>query len=536
MRAAVGTSRWRIKFAVLGIAFIFTARLFTATQGLLYMGRASDLIVVESIGTLVGCVFISIGYFRRAFEGVSVFPSRALLQGSLTILLVGGYLVVSGVAAKLAVNLGAITTVRSQVLIILLAIAFLACFLFSDRSQQYIAKFVTRHFRLPIHDYRQVWTNLTRILSGASDERQVAHDVAQLLSQTFNALTVNVWVSNQARKTLVLQGSTRESMGGREVTSPQPDGNGFNTSRPFDLEGIDQPWAVPVRTSCAPQFPNSGRRLGLPLVANQSVIGLIVLGDRVNGRPYLVDEHDLLECIGEQVAAAIYRISSTAELVQSKEMEAFQSMSAFFVHDLKNAASSLNLALENLPTHFHDPEFREDALRVVRRTVQRIKELIARLSTLRTQLEISLSDVDLNVLVTQVLGEMRQEESISLSHELAPLPLVRADRDQLRSVITNLLLNARDAIKTQGHIRVETTAGSGCAVLSITDDGCGMPPDFVQQCLFRPFQSTKTSGLGIGMFQSKQIVKAHSGSIEVETAVGEGTRFEVTLPTAIHTP
>ena len=79
----------------------------------------------------------------------------------------------------------------------------------------------------------------------------------------------------------------------------------------------------------------------------------------------------------------------------AKEMEAFQTMSAFFVHDLKNAASGLNLMLQNLPVHFDDPAFREDALRGISKTVAHINDLISRLSVLRHELTIRAVDCDL---------------------------------------------------------------------------------------------------------------------------------------------
>lgn len=533
LRAAVGTARWRIKFALLGIIIIFAARIYTGTQGLLFSGRSSALIVVEAIGLVLGCILLVVAYFRRAFVGLDVYPSRAFLQGSLTMLLVGGYLVTVGVLAQAAAYFGAAQTFRSQALIVFLAMAILAGLLLSDRIRERISQFVTRHFRRPAHDYRVVWTRLTQLLSGVFDQKDLCQRGAELVAETFEALSVSVWVSDGAKRALTLGASTRGATGDQSrQLAPLPSTSDLPSSRPFPLEIANHPWGRVLGELCPSQFPHGGDRLCLPLLAAGEVIGVMILADRINGRPYLPDEYDLLQCIGEQLAAAIQRIRTTAELMQSKELEAFQAMSAFFVHDLKNAASSLSLTLENFPAHIHEPAFRADALRVVGRTVQRINELIARLSTLRDRLEIIPSDVDLNELVAQVLRELPEADSIHLSQELAPLPKVRADREQLQSVISNLLLNARDAVQGAGHIRVETSSLDGCAVLSIADDGCGMPADFVQQSLFRPFHSTKKNGLGIGMFQSRQIVKAHCGSIEVETVLGQGTRFLIKLPVA----
>ena len=119
---------------------------------------------------------------------------------------------------------------------------------------------------------------------------------------------------------------------------------------------------------------------------------------------------------------------------------------------------------------------------------------------------------------------------VELVKQFHPLPKVVIDREQLQNVVTNLLLNARDAVGRGGQIRVETSQCDGRAVLSVADNGCGMSPEFVRDSLFRPFQTTKKKGLGIGMFQSKIIVEAHRGNIQVESEPGKGTKFGVMLP------
>src|SRR5690606_8451712 len=109
------------------------------------------------------------------------------------------------------------------------------------------------------------------------------------------------------------------------------------------------------------------------------LIGFMTLGDRVNGRPYGAQEFDLLKCIADQVASNFLNLQLSRRLVQAREMEAFQTIAAFFVHDLKNTASGLNLTLQNLPRHWDNPEFRQDALKAISRSVQHINDLIKRL-------------------------------------------------------------------------------------------------------------------------------------------------------------
>ena len=112
-------------------------------------------------------------------------------------------------------------------------------------------------------------------------------------------------------------------------------------------------------------------------------MGLMILGDRVGGARFSWQDFDLLKCIGDHIAAGLLNTQLSQKLLQAKELEAFQTMSAFFVHDLKNTANTLNLMLQNLPMHFDDPAFRADALRGVSKTVAHINRLIGRLGSIR---------------------------------------------------------------------------------------------------------------------------------------------------------
>ena len=97
-------------------------------------------------------------------------------------------------------------------------------------------------------------------------------------------------------------------------------------------------------------------------------------------------------------------------------------------------------------------------------------------------------------------------------------------------MVTNLVLNAREAVSPAGEVRIETSQNNGWAILAVSDNGCGMAPEFLGRSLFRPFQTTKKNGLGIGLFQSKMIVEAHKGRIQVESQPGKGTTFRMILP------
>jgi putative PEP-CTERM system histidine kinase len=302
---------------------------------------------------------------------------------------------------------------------------------------------------------------------------------------------------------------------------------------PFDLEAANGAWAEELRRLNPATFTKGGNRLGVPLRAGEQVVGVLVLADRINAATYTVDERELLKCIADQTASALMNHRLASEVARAKELEAFRTMSVFFVHDLKNAAASLNLMVRNLPVHFNDPAFREDALRGIGNTARRIDEMIARLSALREQPKFMPAKADLNQIVSDALDKVDGMPIVQVTRELHQLPGVFVDREQIQSVVTNLVLNARDAIGPEGRIQVRTESREGRVLLSVTDNGCGMNEAFVRNSLFRPFQSTKKKGLGIGLFQSRAIVQAHGGAIHVQTEEGRGTTFLVSLPVTL---
>src|SRR5262249_29308208 len=151
------------------------------------------------------------------------------------------------------------------------------------------------------------------------------------------------------------------------------------------------------------------------------------LADRVSALYYTAEEIDLLKCIGDDIAASLLNLRLTREIMERKELEAFQTMSAFFIHDLKNAASTLGLTLQNLPTHFDDPAFREDALRGIKVAADRINHIIGRLSAFRHELRLRPAEIDLNLLVTETVKGLNHSSLADIVTKLNSLPRIVAD-------------------------------------------------------------------------------------------------------------
>jgi putative PEP-CTERM system histidine kinase len=535
-RASVGIMRWRIKFMLLGVGVLFTVRLYTSSQDLLFHGLDLPLQSLNSVSVLIAAPLMLVSLVRSGRFDLDVYPSQSVLQGSIAILLAGIYLLVVGVLAKVVSYLGGSAAFTLSAFLVLVSLVLLAILLQSDRVRLWLHRFVSRHFRRPIYDYQTMWLRFTEGTASRVEPSDLCRSLVRLVADMFQVLSVSLWLLDDDKETLRLVASTSLSESQNRDIGPKKTDTGEvirhfqKNPAPADIEGSRSPWAAALRQWHPGEFPHGGHRVCIPLIGRGEMLGLITLGDRVGGAAYSLQDFDMLKCVGDHSAASLLNVQLSQKLVQTKELEAFQTMAAFFVHDLKNAASTLNLMLRNLPVHFNDPVFREDALRGISKTVDHINRLIGRLSLLRHELNIQPATEDLNEVVANALASLAVGPGQTLACDLHPVPRIMIDKEQMRKVITNLVLNATEALTGKGQVQVATSQANGWVALTVTDNGCGMSPEFINRSLFRPFQTTKTSGLGIGMFQSRMIIEAHRGRISVASEVGKGTTFQVFLP------
>ena len=541
-KASVGTMRWRVKYMVLGLGLLFGVRIYTSSQALLYRAVNPSLPAVEAIALLVGCALTAVALLRAKLEEIEIYPSHAVLQGSLTVLLAGIYLLIVGLFARVAGWMGGSAAFPIQSFAVLVAIAGLGMLLLSDRIRQRMRLAVSRHFHRPLYDYRKVWSAFTERTTSLVDRVEFCRAVAKLASDTFGCLSVTVWLVDEAKQQLAFATSTLlAEQNAQELLSRGADSGPVLAAirrhpYPVDIDSGKEDWLADLQKWNPDFFVKGGNRVCVPLISAGEVLGLLALADRVNGVRFSVADLDLLKCIGDQVAASLRNIQLSEQILRAKEMAAFQTMSAFFVHDLKNMAYTLSLMLQNMSAHFGDPAFREDALRSVGKSVARLNELVGRFSLLRQGMDLKRVDADLNEVVGAALKGLEESIGMKLVQEFLPLPRMSIDPDQFQKVVTNLVLNARDAVGPTGTVTIKTSRRDGWAVLAVTDDGCGMSREFVEKSLFKPFQTTKKTGLGIGMYHSKMIVEAHRGKMEVTSETGQGSTFRVLLPIENATP
>ena len=535
LRASAGHMRWQVKYMALGIGSIFGIRIYTDSQTILFHSLNTFLPVINTGALIIASALILRSLLRARSLNLDFYLSHSFLYNSLTVLIVGIYLLAVGVLAKLIPYLGGDLSLYTKAFFVFLALLGLSIILLSDRLRHKIKRFVAVHAKRPQYDYRKEWMKFTEKTSTITDVNDLCMTVSRMVSDVLEVLSITVWLHDEPHSRLRSAGSTvfSETGAGHRI-SEEAERKLLQEMRnqefPVDLDDPEISWGHDLKQLMPDSLREARIRYCVPLSAGGNLLGVMTLGEKVEYKPFSFEEMDLLKTIADQTTGSLLNLKLSEDLRKSKEMEAFQTLSAFVVHDLKNLASTLSLTMQNLPVHFDNPEFRKDALQMVGESVNKVNHMCSHLSILSQKIQLRIVETDLNELVTHSLHCLNGSSKISLIRDLQPIPKMLIDPEQVQKVMTNLILNANESVGNGGEIQVATGHKDGWVTLSISDNGCGMSKEFMEQSLFRPFKTMKKNGMGIGLFQSKMIVEAHQGRIEVESEPGKGTTFKVLLP------
>lgn len=221
-------------------------------------------------------------------------------------------------------------------------------------------------------------------------------------------------------------------------------------------------------------------------------------------------------------------------LANSEALASIGEMAAALAHEIRNPLGSIVMASSQLAAGTLDEGDRKMVLRVLRTESLRLNESLTNFLSFARPRELKLSPSDLNTVVNEVCGIIQAsdelikdvEVTVSLAAGLHPFPM---DADQIRQVLWNIVLNAIQAMDGRGALAVETGRDAAHAFFRVRDTGPGLAPEMISK-LFKPFQTTKPQGTGLGLAVADRIAKAHGGSVSVDSAPGRGACFTVRLP------
>jgi putative PEP-CTERM system histidine kinase len=533
--ATLSSIRWLS--IVVGVMFLYDVVLYA--DAILY--RAVDAVAWDARGAAFGLLapLLAVATARAPAWSTDLAVSRRVAYYMTSLILIGTLLVtMSVVATMLARGSGAWGRALWSVSLAS-AVAIFLLFIFSSAIRRRWMVMLTKNFFRQKYDYRREWLRFIRTLSGTEDagvdDSTAIRAVAQILGSPSGALWCLVEDGRYRLRATWPGGRTMAAIPAFAATDDLP---AFLTRTG---------WVVDLKEwRERPQLYDSLRidpylvdldpdGLVLPLLQVDRLYGFLQLARPPGLGVVGFEDRDLLKTAGRQIAVHLSQQDLERRIAESQRFEAFNRLTAFVMHDLKNVASQLQLVVQNAPRHKHKREFVDDALATVAASVERMHRLLHQLQNDATAEHPAL--LELEDIANKVALRASGRTPVPKVRVLDGPLLVRADRERLMAVLEHAVRNAQDATGEDGSVVLELDSVQSLPVLRVLDTGKGMSEEFVQQRLFRPFQSTKGArGMGIGAFQIQQYMRSISGDVHVRTTPGEGTCFTLSFPAADMAP
>ena len=288
--------------------------------------------------------------------------------------------------------------------------------------------------------------------------------------------------------------------------------------------------------------------ISVPIVSKDRLIGILNLGHKEEKEIYSSEDLELLSTLANQAAIAIENARLYENLKQSQDtlrradrLSSLGLLTAGLAHEIRNPLVAIRTFTQLLPERYNDAEFREGFQGLALKEVDRICGLINDLLSFARPSRPNVAEENMNDVVdgiARILETEAKEKGVEITRDFGPnLPRVWIDREQMKQVLMNLILNAIQAMREGGSIFLSTRLNSrndarhpGQFVqVEVRDTGAGIPTENLDH-IFDPFFTSKDEGSGLGLSISHQIVQEHGGYVTVESKVGVGTTFCINLP------
>ncbi len=532
-RNARGSQRSGFKFLCLGLAGLFSYDLVLYSHAVLF-GRIDGLFwSVRGIVAAFCVPLIAVSAQRNPQWSVGIFVSRQVVFYTTTLIGVGVYLIVmAGIGYYIRV-FGGEWGPAAQLVFFAAAILVLGLLLFSDQLRRQLRVFLSKHFFRNRYDYREEWLRLMHTLSSPEDPglplaKRGIKALCDILDAPAGVLYLRDDASFRCRAGWNTAGCGERLPAGHPVI-------GFLEETGWVID-VAEYRREPVRyEGLETEFDTLGLETPgtvVPLFSEAALIGFVATERSNRPRSLNYEDHDLLKTAGRQIASYLDQEQKKYQLAESRQFEAFNRLTAYLMHDLKNLIAQQSLVVANAQRHKDNPEFVDDAIRTVENGVARMKKVLEQLQQGAPAQEARRLEVGRLVMeAASQCADRKPEPRMAIGEERL---WIRADRDRLHMALVHAIRNAQDATPSEGEVRLEVEACGGECLIRIADTGRGMEQSFIDERLFKPFDSTKgTQGMGIGAYQIRETVRACGGELHVQSAPGEGTRMSIVLPLAV---
>jgi putative PEP-CTERM system histidine kinase len=393
--------------------------------------------------------------------------------------------------------------------------------------------FIKSHFYPQSYDFRREWLRFISTLSapetGASLESTAIRAMSQIIDSPHGAL----WRRAECNGSFELvevwpESGDRPGAAAVDAIDPLPEFLARSTWL-IDLSQVrESPALYGGLRFDASRYRADADALIVPLLHLEQLYGWLVLARPPGLLALTFEDRDLLKTAGRQIALHLAQHDADARLAEARQFEAYNRMTAFLMHDLKNLAAQLRLVSQNAESHRRNPQFVDDAMRTISASAARMTRLIAQLSAGDAAESTTLAD----------LADVAERAALRCATQnpvpqviVLERPRVLADVERLGSAIEHAARNAQEATPENGEVRIEVGSEGNQPVVRIVDSGSGMDEAFIRDRLFRPFDTTKgTKGMGIGAFQIREYLRSIGGNVVVKSTLGSGTTFMLVFP------
>ncbi len=524
-------SRWNAKPLCLGLLGIFAFDLYLYSQAVLFNKLDLDALGIRGAvhALMMPLLLLSIIGRRNWISKVRV--SRTAAFHSVALLIAGTYLVFISAVGYYVRIFGGEWGRALQLGMIFLALVVLLTLVISGSVRARLRVFLGKHFFRYRYDYREEWLRFTQTLSSAKNSPQeMGLQIVRGLADMLESPAGGLWM--KVREEAVFSQIARWNMA--ETADKEDAGS------PLCQFMVSSGWVINLeeyrvfrRRYGQLQLPQWLRELEqawlvLPLISGEELVGFVVLARARAQMDVNWEVNDLLKTAGRQAASYLAQMQATEKLLEARKFDAFNKMSAFVVHDLKNIVTQLSLMMKNAKRLHDNPEFQQDMLMTVENSLDRMRQLMLQLREGATPPGTAVG-VDLSAIAGRVEA-VAKGRGRKLELEVSGRVMTRGHEERLERIVGHVVQNAFDATDAAGRVWLKLARMSSWARVEVGDTGHGMSPEFIRDRLFKPFQTTKQAGMGIGAYESFQYVQELGGKIEVNSVVNQGTTVTILLP------
>lgn len=530
LRNARPESRPATQFLCIGAGLIFGFDVYLYSSTLLHQAVPDASLDARGIVNALAVPPVLIAARRSSDWEVPVFISRTAAFHTVAMTLVGGYLLLLAAGAYYVRDFGGSWGRFGQIVMLVIGLVLLVLLIGSIRTRRKLWVLINKHFFMRKYDYREEWLRLTERLAG-EPERQTHYERAiEAMADAVDSPGGLLWRRDDGQ--FALSGRWRVDPPADSDLSADSSIVAFLQARQWIID-FDEWRLAPERyhdlTMPAVMSELPSAWAVIPLLDQQTLTGLILLTRPRTGGIIGWEDRDVLQTLGRQIAAYLGQHENARALAQARQFDAFNQLSAFLMHDLKNLIAQQSLILKNAERHKRNPQFVDDAFETIGDSVARMERILE--SMQRGRARDSSERVFVDAQLETIAERLGRTEPMPRLHLNADSVMIETDREAFAMVISHLLQNACDATAPDGSVQLASDSRNGWVEICVSDTGTGMSEAFIRDELFEPFQTTKRSkGMGIGAYQARAFARRHGGQLAVSSHPGAGSVFRMTLP------